>query len=219
MASRVASREAARAALALVCWVLAGCAATGPGDKPAAPLSQTSPVAPSPALPGAPAEAPRPGSQPSLTTPPDASKAPEAPLDIPEDLREFGKGIASWYGRRFHGRRTASGERFDMNSLTAAHRTLPFGTVVRVRSLDNGREVEVRINDRGPHVAGRIIDLSHAAAKALDLHEDGVEEVLLLVSAEVAEQMQANPAQVSPAPGRAAKPKRRGPAARPKPRN
>jgi rare lipoprotein A len=87
--------------------------------------------------------------------------------------RVIGKGIASWYGARFHGRRTASGERFDMNAFTAAHRTLPFGTVVRVRSLVNGRVVEVRINDRGPRIKRRMIDLSRGAAKALGLLDSG----------------------------------------------
>jgi len=87
--------------------------------------------------------------------------------------REIGRGLASWYGPRFHGRRTASGERYDMHALTAAHPSLPFGTVVRVRSLVNGREVEVRINDRGPHVKRRVIDLSRAAAQALGLLEAG----------------------------------------------
>jgi rare lipoprotein A len=212
----MACREAARAALVVACCVLAGCAATAPGDKPAAPPSKALPPAPAPVLPSAPAEAPGPASQPAPAAPPAASKAPEAPLDAPENLREFARGVASWYGGRFHGRRTASGERFDLNALTAAHRTLPFGTVVRVRSLDNGREVDVRINDRGPHVAGRIIDLSHAAAKALDLHEDGVDEVLLLISAELAEQLQASPPQVSPVPERAGSPRKRRPAVKPK---
>ena len=91
------------------------------------------------------------------------------------------RGIASWYGLPFHGRRTASGERFDMNALTAAHPTLPFGTRVRVRSLVNGREVTVRINDRGPYARGRIIDLSHAAARAIGLLSRGTKAVELTV--------------------------------------
>jgi rare lipoprotein A len=88
-------------------------------------------------------------------------------------VRELQRGIASWYGQRFHGRRTASGETYDMHALTAAHPTLPFGTIVRVRSLVNGREVDVRINDRGPHIRRRIIDLSRGAAQALGLLEAG----------------------------------------------
>lgn len=86
-----------------------------------------------------------------------------------EEPHEVQRGIASWYGTRFHGRRTASGERYDMNALTAAHPSLPFGTVVRVRSLVNGRTVDVRINDRGPHIRKRVIDLSRGAAQALGL--------------------------------------------------
>lgn len=85
----------------------------------------------------------------------------------------LGSSLASWYGPRFQGRTTASGERFDMNGLTAAHRTLPLGTQVRVRNLENGRSVVVRINDRGPYVKGRGIDLSYAAARELRMVEDG----------------------------------------------
>jgi rare lipoprotein A len=92
---------------------------------------------------------------------------------------EVGRGRASWYGPGFHGKRTASGERFDMNELTAAHRTLPFGTRVRVRNIQNGREVVVRINDRGPLIRDRIIDLSRAAAAALDLLQAGEAHVVL----------------------------------------
>lgn len=103
---------------------------------------------------------------------------PAAPTD--PTGAELERGNASWYGPRFHGRRTANGERFDMNDLTAAHRTLPFGTRVRVRNLQNGREVVVRINDRGPHVAGRIIDLSKAAAAALNLVQVGEAPVVLV---------------------------------------
>ncbi len=76
-------------------------------------------------------------------------------------------GPASWYGEPHHGRRTASGETYDMHQLTAAHPTLPFGTRVLVRNLKNDRSVEVRINDRGPRVKGRIIDVSYAAAQKL----------------------------------------------------
>jgi len=78
-------------------------------------------------------------------------------------------GIASYYGKEFHGRKTANGETFDMNAMTAAHRTLPFGTMVRVTNLANDQSVTVRINDRGPFIKGRIIDLSYGAAKSIDL--------------------------------------------------
>ena len=108
----------------------------------------------------------RPGSEAAALT-----KSPGVELD---------RGRASWYGPGFHGKRTASGERFDMNDLTAAHRTLPFGTRVRVRNTQNGREVVVRINDRGPHISDRIIDLSKAAGAALGLLQAGEAPVVLI---------------------------------------
>jgi rare lipoprotein A len=86
-------------------------------------------------------------------------------------------GIASWYGGKHHGGPTASGERFDKNAMTAAHRTLRMGTRVRVTRVKNGRVVIVRINDRGPYAKGRIIDLSEAAARKLDMIEDGIAKV------------------------------------------
>lgn len=86
-------------------------------------------------------------------------------------------GLASWYGEKFHGRRTSSGEVYDMYQLTAAHRTLTMGTRVMVTHVKNGRSVMVTINDRGPFVAGRIIDLSYAAAKTLWMVEEGVARV------------------------------------------
>ena len=92
-------------------------------------------------------------------------------------------GYASWYGYPYHGRKTASGEVYDMYQLTAAHKTLPLGTVVRVSNQDNGREVEVRINDRGPFVEGRIIDLSYAAAKQIQIVGPGMALVKLSVLA------------------------------------
>ena len=93
----------------------------------------------------------------------------------------FQTGKASWYGQKFHNKRTASGEKFDMRSLTAAHRTLPFDTIVRVENLKNGRKVDVRINDRGPFIEGRIIDLSRKAAEKLDMIRDGVVTVRIEV--------------------------------------
>ena len=88
-------------------------------------------------------------------------------------------GMASFYGSEFAHRRTASGERFDPSQLTAAHRTLPFGTRVRVTNLENGRRVVVRINDRGPYARGRVLDLSRAAARKLGFVNDGVTRVRL----------------------------------------
>jgi len=90
-------------------------------------------------------------------------------------------GVASFYGGRFHGRLTASGVRFNQNALTAAHRSLPFGTRVRVTHLGNGRSVDVHINDRGPFVGGRIIDLSQGAAGMLGMHGQGVARVKVTV--------------------------------------
>lgn len=87
------------------------------------------------------------------------------------------RGLASWYGRKFHGRRTSSGERYDMHQMTAAHKTLPLPTYARVTNLDNGRSTVVRVNDRGPFVHNRVIDLSYAAAKRLDMVKAGVARV------------------------------------------
>lgn len=89
------------------------------------------------------------------------------------------EGVASWYGFPFQGRRTSDGEIYDMNQMVAAHRTLPFNTIVRVTNLRNNLQAEVRIVDRGPFVEGRIIDLSLAAAKALDIYADGTAPVRL----------------------------------------
>src|SRR5580693_8994758 len=88
-------------------------------------------------------------------------------------------GIASWYGHPYHGRRAADGETYDMETLVAAHRTLPFNTWVRVYNLNNNKTVDVRIIDRGPFVDGRIIDLSHAAAQAIDMIGTGIAQVRL----------------------------------------
>lgn len=86
-------------------------------------------------------------------------------------------GRSSWYGKRFNGRKTASGERFDMNALTAAHKTLPMGTFLRVKNLDNDKTVIVKVNDRGPFVRGRMLDLSFGAAEKLGFTANGVTEV------------------------------------------
>jgi rare lipoprotein A len=90
-------------------------------------------------------------------------------------------GLASWYGHPYHGRASSSGEIYDMEKLTAAHRTLPFGTIVRVRNLANDLTVDVRINDRGPFVEGRIIDLSRAAARQIRMLGPGTSQVRLRV--------------------------------------
>jgi peptidoglycan lytic transglycosylase len=107
---------------------------------------------------------------------PQGGAPPGAP---PAKIVQNEQGIASWYGRPFQGRPTASGEIYNMHDLTAAHRTLPFGTRVRVHDLDNGRDVEVRINDRGPFVQGRIVDLSNGAAKSMQMIGPGTAHVSL----------------------------------------
>ena len=83
-------------------------------------------------------------------------------------------GVASWYGSQFHGKQAANGELFDMEALTAAHRTMPLGSMVRVVNLTNGKHLHVRVTDRGPYVNGRILDLSHAAAARLGMEQGGL---------------------------------------------
>jgi rare lipoprotein A len=100
---------------------------------------------------------------------------------FPPGVKGVEVGWASWYGKDFHGRRTASGAVYDMYQLTAAHKTLPLGTSAMVTHLDNGKSVMVTINDRGPFVRGRIIDLSYAAAQALGMVEEGVARVRIEV--------------------------------------
>jgi rare lipoprotein A len=117
--------------------------------------------------------------------------APQQPAGYPKPYKVFGKwyqplpdskgfrqhGIASWYGQDFHGKKTSNGEIYDMYAMTAAHKTLPLGTYVRVHNFENNRDLEVRINDRGPFVRGRIIDLSYTAAKELGLVGPGTANV------------------------------------------
>ena len=90
------------------------------------------------------------------------------------------RGIASWYGEKFHGKKTSSGEIYNMYAISAAHKTLPLGTYVNVRNLNNGSEVTVRINDRGPFVKGRIIDLSYSAAKKIGIVTSGTGPVVIV---------------------------------------
>lgn len=108
--------------------------------------------------------------------PPSAPATPQTPIS-----RKELRGVASWYGYPYQGRPTADGEIYNMYAMTAAHRTLPFGTRVRVHDLDNGRSVDVRINDRGPFIRGRIIDLSYAAAEALGMAGSGIARVDLQI--------------------------------------
>jgi rare lipoprotein A len=116
-------------------------------------------------------------------TPPETAKPPiEKTPAVKGQLPQTGE--ASWYGAPHQGKRTASGENFDQGLLTAAHRTLPFGSKIKVTNLANGKSVEVRINDRGPFVEDRIIDLSQAAAKALEMVQSGKTTVRLELSSD-----------------------------------
>ena len=158
-------------------WVIAfcfaalavmGCAGRRPiaSSAPSAPAPQPGPgPAPTPSQPTPPAVGARGPAQPPTRT------APFVPGIYVE------QGIASWYGVPFHGRRAADGEIFDMNSLVAAHRTLPFGSILRVTNLNNGRDVQVRVIDRGPFVGDRMLDLARAAAVALDMIGTGTAPV------------------------------------------
>lgn len=125
------------------------------------------------------------------TSPPASSPPPKPPPGYPKPYKVWGKwyqpmpdakgfrqrGIASWYGKDFHGKKTSNGEIYNMYTMTAAHKTLPLGTHVRVHNLENGKKTEVRINDRGPFVRGRVIDLSYAAAKKVGLVGPGTARV------------------------------------------
>ncbi len=164
--SRRLARPAAGAATALLGLLIAGCATPpsgsgdGPGLNPPADLQRLPDALPrmEPIRIGGP------------NKPYEVGGERYVPLTTDSPLAE--KGLASWYGRKFHGRRTASGEVYNMYAMTAAHKTMPIPSFARVRNPANGREVIVRINDRGPFVRGRIIDLSYAAA-----HRLGVEGV------------------------------------------
>jgi rare lipoprotein A len=177
-------------AAAAVLAMLVGCAAPpvapapeGAGDQPATSAGTASRQGPAPALrPSRRLAGPVPSGQaaPAPAEPPaPASPAEEASESPATEGVLLGRGVASWYGPQFHGRRTASGERFDRNEYTAAHRTLPFGSRVCVRSAITGKAVVVRINDRGPFSPGRVIDLSQAAAEELGMLGLGLKPVEL----------------------------------------
>lgn len=121
------------------------------------------------------------------------------PLKDADDYRE--RGTASWYGRQFHGRKTASGETYDMHALTAAHKTLPMGTYVRAHNLHNGKTVDVRINDRGPFVRGRVIDLSYEAAKRIGVIGPGTAPVEIVALGSLKETEVAGKVQQTLVPG------------------
>ncbi len=109
------------------------------------------------------------------------------PVDLSRISRKnaYQVGVASYYGEKFHGRKTANGETFNMYKLTAAHRVLPLGTMIRVTHLTNGRRVVVKVNDRGPFIEGRVLDLSFAAALELEMVSAGTAEVMIEIIQEV----------------------------------
>ncbi|MDX8394840.1 MAG: septal ring lytic transglycosylase RlpA family protein [Mariprofundaceae bacterium] len=110
------------------------------------------------------------------------------------------RGVASWYGKKFHGKKTANGERYDMYTMSAAHKTLPLPTMARVTNLENGKSVIVRINDRGPFAKSRIIDLSYAAARALDYDQKGTARVRVEALADNAKASDTKTRQQPPTP-------------------
>ena len=155
-AHRLRLRFVARTTIAAALLAIGGCAHRNVSTQPPAQAPVPQPT------PGAPA-----------ATPPSAERQPVIPGQYVEE------GVASWYGVPFDGHRTSNGEIYDMHQFTAAHRTLPFNAVVRVTNLANGKQTEVRINDRGPFVANRVIDLSFAAARAIEMVGPGTAQVRL----------------------------------------
>ncbi|HTP74197.1 MAG TPA: septal ring lytic transglycosylase RlpA family protein [Burkholderiaceae bacterium] len=189
MVSRSRPRGFATLAVGLLAAVSSGCGLLAP--QPAAP--------PAPPPVAAPAPPPKPASPPPVVEAKPRverlnSGPPNEPYDIkgqhyePEstDVPMFETGLASWYGAAFHGKRTATGERYDMNAMTAAHKTMPLPSYALVRNPANGRQVIVKVNDRGPFVKGRIIDLSRAAARRLHIGGVAPVEVRRLTHDEIA---------------------------------
>ena len=167
-------------ALAFFALLVGGCATRGPTDVDGPPLRTPSgPEAPPP-----PDVMQVPDARPALEPiRPGGPNKPYAVLGetftpLPPDAPLMEEGLASWYGRKFHGRRTANGEVYDMYAMTAAHRTLPLPSFARIHNPANGRSVLVRVNDRGPFIKGRIVDLSYAAAQRLGVR--GLAQVQLL---------------------------------------
>ena len=148
-------------ALSVAILAVAGCSHPKYSSPPPAqtPQPQQTPV-PTPGSRTPPGQLP---ASPPSGPPPASEHQPAIPGVYTEE------GVASWYGIPFNGHRTSNGEIYDMHQMTAAHRTLPFGAVVRVTNLNNGMQTQVRINDRGPFVANRVIDLSQAAAQAIEM--------------------------------------------------
>lgn len=149
----------------LTCLIVAALTLTGCSKKISAPYDKS----------GSPKHKGNAGKMPATQRPYTIKGKQYTPLPTSRGYVE--KGIASWYGKKFHGRKTSNGEIYNMYAMTAAHKTLPMGTWVRVESLDTNREITVRINDRGPFVAGRIIDLSHTGASKIGMIGPGTARV------------------------------------------
>jgi len=188
-------RLTSAAGLLMLAIGLAGCATRPPTDSTPGPVETPTPAAPRPPLKDGPPD--------PADIPDDVAETPDA-VPVPEGLSKYGnpasytvlgktyyvlgdaegfheKGLASWYGRKFHGRRTSSGEIYDMFKMTAAHKTLPLPSYLRVTNTANNKSVIVRVNDRGPFHSDRIIDLSYAAAAKLEmLHGVGEVEVSVI---------------------------------------
>jgi len=149
-----------------VCTLLVSCASIRPGDGPPRAGSNIPPDLPADAV-------PRDEPRSRYGNPPfyEVFGKTYRVMDSSHNYRE--RGVASWYGKKFHGRKTSSQEPYDMYAMTAAHKSLPLPTYVRVRNLKNNRSIIVRVNDRGPFVDNRLIDLSFAAANRLDMIRDG----------------------------------------------
>ncbi len=170
----------------LAAAVLSGCGLLAPAPEPPAPPLAAAPPPPKPMPPAPPVDA-KPRVERLNSGPPNHVYEIKGERYAPEstDVPMFETGLASWYGAPFHGRRTANGERYDMNAMTAAHKTMPLPSYALVRNPANGRQVVVKVNDRGPFIKGRIIDLSRAAARQLRIGGVGPVEVRRLTHDEI----------------------------------
>jgi rare lipoprotein A len=182
-----------RAAIGLIAlWALSGCGLLAPASAPAPGPVAPAPVAvpaPAPTKPSPPPIAPdaRPRVERLNSGPPNHAYEIKGERYQPEDsdVPMVETGLASWYGKPFHGRRTASGEIYDMNAMSAAHKTMPLPSYALVRNPANGHQVVVKVNDRGPFIKGRVIDLSRAAARKLRIGGVARVEVRRLTHAEI----------------------------------
>ncbi len=194
MVSRTAALRVHLAATSLIallalpgCGLLAPAPAPQPEAGPVTPAPAPVPAPPKPSPPPPIAQDARPRVERLKSGPPNHSYAIKGERYEPEDsdVPMIETGLASWYGKPFHGRRTASGEVYDMNAMTAAHKTMPLPSYALVRNPANGHQVVVKVNDRGPFIKGRVIDLSRAAARKLRIGGVSRVEVRRLTHAEI----------------------------------